>query len=80
VSTTDSNHDSPVAANLVDQEFRATKPNEIWLADITYLPTRAGWLYLAAVEDLYSRRVVGWSMGTTMASARYTTSRDSPAS
>jgi len=68
VSTTDSNHDSPIAANLVDQEFTATKPNEIWLADITYIPTRAGWLYLAAVEDLYSRRVVGWSMGTTMES------------
>ena len=68
VSTTDSNHDSPVAANLVDQKFEATKPNEIWLADITYIPTRQGWLYLAAVEDLYSRRVVGWSMGTTMAS------------
>ena len=42
------------------------KSNEIWLADITYVPTREGWLYLAAVEDLYSRRVVGWSMGTTM--------------
>ena len=71
VSTTDSNHDSPVAANLVDQEFAAAKPNEIWLTDITditYIPTRQGWLYLAAVEDLYSRRVVGWSMGTTMES------------
>jgi transposase InsO family protein len=68
VSTTDSNHDFPVAANLVDQEFAAAKPNEIWLTDITYIPTRQGWLYLAAVEDLYSRRVVGWSMGTTMES------------
>lgn len=68
VSTTASNHDSPVAANLVDQKFEATKPNEIWLTDITYIPTRQGWLDLAAVEDLYSRRGVGWSMGTTMAS------------
>jgi putative transposase len=68
VRTTDSNHDSPVAANLVDREFAATRPNEIWLTDITYIPTRQGWLYLAAVEDLYSRRVVGWSMGTTMES------------
>ena len=68
VNTTDSNRDSPVAANLVDRKFEATKPNEIWLTDITYIPTRQGWLYLAAVEDLYSRRVVGWSMGTTMES------------
>ena len=68
VSTTDSNHDFPVAPNVVDRDFTALKSNEIWLADITYVPTREGWLYLAAVEDLYSRRVVGWSMGTTMES------------
>jgi putative transposase len=68
VSTTDSNHDFPIAANIVDQDFTASKPNEIWLSDITYVPTQEGWLYLAAVEDLYSRRVVGWSMDTTMES------------
>ena len=68
VSTTDSSHDFPVAANVVDQDFTASKPNQIWLADITYVPTQQGWLYLATVEDLYSRRVVGWSMGTTMES------------
>ena len=68
VSTTDSNHGFPVAPNVVDRDFAALKPNEVWLADITYVPTREGWLYLAAVEDLYSRRVVGWSMGTTMES------------
>ena len=68
VSTTDSNHDFPVAPNVVDRDFTASKSNAIWLADITYVPTREGWLYLAAVEDLYSRRVVGWSMGTTMES------------
>ena len=68
VSTTDSNHDFPVAPNVVDRDFAAAKPNEIWLTDITYIPTREGWLYLAAVEDLYSRRVVGWSMGTAMES------------
>jgi putative transposase len=68
VSTTDSNHDFPVAANLVNRNFTATKPNEIWLADITYIPTQEGWLYLAAVEDLYSRRVDGWSMGEAMPS------------
>ena len=68
VRTTDSNHDFPVAANVVDRDFTASKPNEVWLSDITYVPTQEGWLYLAAVEDLYSRRVVGWSMDVTMES------------
>ena len=68
VRTTDSSHEFPVARNELDQDFTATKPNEIWLSDITYIPTREGWLYLAAVEDLYSRRVVGWSMGTSLES------------
>ena len=68
VGTTDSNHDFPIAANVVDRDFTAEKPNEVWLSDMTYIPTREGWLYLAAVEDLYSRRVVGWSMGATMES------------
>ena len=68
VRTTDSSHELPVARNELDQDFTATKPNEIWLSDITYIPTREGWLYLAAVEDLYSRRVVGWSMGTSLES------------
>jgi putative transposase len=60
--TTDSNHSLPVAENLLDRQFDPEAPNEAWVADITYIPTREGWLYLAAVEDLYSRRVVGWSM------------------
>jgi transposase InsO family protein len=60
--TTDSNHDLPVAENLLDRRFDPASPNESWVADITYIPTREGWLYLAVVEDLYSRRVVGWSM------------------
>jgi transposase InsO family protein len=60
--TTDSNHDLPVADNLLDRQFDPASPNESWVADITYIPTREGWLYLAVVEDLYSRRVVGWSM------------------
>lgn len=68
VRTTDSNHAFPIAANQVDQNFIAAEPNQIWLSDITYVPTRQGWLYLAAVEDLYSRRVVGWAMGTTLES------------
>ena len=60
--TTDSKHDLPVAENLLDRQFDPASPDEAWVADITYIPTREGWLYLAAVEDLYSRRVVGWSM------------------
>jgi putative transposase len=68
VSTTDSNHDFPIADNVVDREFTASKPNEVWLTDMTYIETREGWLYLAAVEDMYSRRVVGWSMDVTMES------------
>jgi transposase InsO family protein len=67
-NTTDSKHALPVADNLLDRQFEATAPNERWLADISYIPTREGWLYLAAVEDLYSRMVVGWSMADTMTS------------
>jgi putative transposase len=66
--TTDSNHDLPVAENLLDRQFDPSAANEVWLADITYIPTREGWLYLAAVEDLYSRRVVGWAMTEHMES------------
>ena len=68
VSTTDSDHDFPIAENVVDQDFTASKPNEAWLSDMTCIETREGWLYLAAVEDMYSRRVVGWSMDVTMES------------
>jgi len=60
--TTDSNHDHPVAENVVDRRFEPGAPNRFWTADITYIPTREGWPYLAAVEDLYSRQAVGWSM------------------
>lgn len=62
VSTTDSAHPYPVAPNLLDQDFTTSQPNEKWLADITYIPTAEGWLYLAVVLDLYSRRIVGWAM------------------
>ena len=67
-TTTDSDHDLPVAENLLDRQFDPSEANEVWLADITYIPTREGWLYLAAVEDLYSRRVVGWAMDEHMES------------
>jgi transposase InsO family protein len=60
--TTDSRHDLPVAPNLLDRHFVADRPDTVWLADISYLPTDEGWLYLAAIEDLATREVVGWSM------------------
>ena len=60
--TTDSRHSHPVAANQLDRNFTASAPNKIWVTDITYIWTREGWLYLAAILDLFSRRVVGWSM------------------
>jgi len=62
VRTTDSRHGLPIAPNLLDRNFIATAANQIWLADITYIETDQGWLYLAAVMDLYSRRIVGWAM------------------
>jgi putative transposase len=68
VTTTDSQHDLPVAANILDRQFNPSEANEVWVADITYIPTDEGWLYLAAVEDLYSRRIVGWSMDDHMES------------
>jgi putative transposase len=66
--TTDSDHDLPVADNLLGRQFDPARPNEAWVADITSIPTREGWLYLAAVEDLYSRRVVGWAMADHLGS------------
>jgi putative transposase len=66
--TTDSNHPYPVAENVLDRDFDPDQPNTSWVADVTYIPTREGWLYLAVVEDLFSRKVVGWSMDATMTS------------
>jgi putative transposase len=62
VRTTDSNHDHPVAPNLLDRQFQSPLPNQKWCCDITYIPTGEGFLYLAAVMDTCSRRIVGWSM------------------
>jgi putative transposase len=61
--TTDSHHAWPVAPNIIDQDFAAERPNEKWGADISYVWTREGWLYLAVVIDLFARRVVGWAVG-----------------
>jgi transposase InsO family protein len=60
--TTDSRHRLPVAENLLDRQFDVSAPNRVWAADITYLWTNEGWLYLAVVMDLYARRVVGWAL------------------
>jgi transposase InsO family protein len=61
-------HDLPVADNLLGRQFEPAAVNRAWVADITYIPTGEGWLYLAAVEDLYSRQIVGWSMGEHLGS------------
>lgn len=66
VCTTDSKHTLPVARNVLSQEFTAEQPNAKWVADITYIPTAEGWLYLAGILDIFSRKVVGWAMGDTM--------------
>jgi transposase InsO family protein len=60
--TTDSDHDLPVASNLLDRQFEARMPDQKWCCDITYVPTREGFLYLAAVMDVCSRKIIGWSM------------------
>jgi putative transposase len=64
VSTTNSQHGLPIAENSLKREFKAERPNQKWVADITYIPTAEGWLYLAGVLDLYSRKIVGWSMSS----------------
>ena len=82
--TTDSQHALPVAPNLLQQDFASPAPNRIWLADITYLPTGEGWLYLAAILDLATRKVVGWAMRDhmrtelTMAALMMATQRQRP--
>ena len=64
--TTDSNHTLAVAPNLLDRDFSATAPNQKWAGDITYIWTSEGWLYLAVILDLYSRRIIGWAVSNRM--------------
>ncbi len=64
--TTDSRHAQPIADNVLRRDFGAIAPNRTWLADITYIPTEEGWLYLAGVLDCFSRKIVGWSMADHM--------------
>ena len=66
--TTDSRHSLPVAPNVLNREFEAEAPDQKWVTDITYIPTAEGWLYLTTVMDLYSRRIVGWSMASRYSS------------
>jgi len=61
-ATTDSSHDLPIAPNHLDRQFDRRRPNEAWVSDITFIATAEGWLYLATEMDLYSRRIVGWSL------------------
>ena len=69
VRTTDSDHDQPVAPNLLLDRAAPAKTNEVWVADITYVPTAQGWLFVAAVMDLYSRQILGWSVWESLAAA-----------
>lgn len=66
INTTDSKHDLPVAENLLNRQFNPEQRNQTWTSDITYIRTRSGWLYLAVVMDLYSRKIIGWAMAPTM--------------
>jgi len=66
--TTNSRHNYPIAPNLLQREFQAARPNTKWLSDITYIPTAQGWLYLATVLDMFSRKIVGWAMDQTLES------------
>lgn len=65
-ATTNSNHHHPVSENLLNRRFIVSQPNQSWVTDITFIPTNEGWLYLASVMDLFSRKIVGWAMDSTM--------------
>lgn len=66
IHTTDSRHDLPIAENILNRQFNPAAPNSAWVSDITYVRTGSGWLYLAIVLDLFSRKVVGWAMAPSM--------------
>ena len=66
VHTTDSKHALPISPNVLNRQFNPTRPNQAWVADMTYIRTRSGWLYLAVVLDLFARKVVGWAMAPDM--------------
>ena len=66
IHTTDSKHHIPVADNILNRQFDVALPDIAWVSDMTYIPTRQGWLYLAVVMDLYARKIVGWACAPTM--------------
>lgn len=65
-ATTNSDHNNPLYPNIINQDFTTTAPGEVWVADITYIWTKEGWLYLASVMDLYSRKIIGFNMGNRL--------------
>ncbi|SMO62232.1 Transposase InsO and inactivated derivatives [Gracilimonas mengyeensis] len=73
VKTTNSKHSHPVAGNLLDRRFTPTQLNQVWVSDITYLPSQQGWLYLTTVMDLADRQILGWSLSTSMSAEQTTT-------
>jgi transposase InsO family protein len=66
VSTTDSNHNLPVAKNHLNRKFKVKRPGKVWVSDITYIRTNQGWLYLTIIMDLYDRKIIGWALSQTM--------------
>jgi len=78
-ATTDSNHSLPVAPNLLQRDFHTERPDAVWVSDITYIWTRQGWMYLAAILDLYARKVVGWSFADRMTASLVCDAFDSAA-
>jgi len=65
-TTTDSNHKYPIAANILNQNFKVSRSNQVWVSDITYIETKQGWMYLTVIIDLFNRKVVGWSMSDNL--------------
>ena len=65
-STTDSKHNYPICANLLNQNFKVQRKNQVWVSDITYIHTKQGWLYLTVIIDLYHRKIVGWSLSDNL--------------
>ncbi len=66
IFTTDSNHDYPIAPNILNHDFTVSRENQVWVSDITYIQTKQGWMYLTVIIDLFHRKVVGWSMSETL--------------
>tara|TARA_R110002051_G_scaffold274139_1_gene334882 strand:- start:1034 stop:1558 length:525 start_codon:yes stop_codon:yes gene_type:complete len=64
--TTDSNHNYPIAPNILNQDFTVDRENQVWVSDITYIQTKQGWMYLTVIIDLFHRKVVGWAMNRTL--------------